>query len=154
MERASTFFGNLGETLQNIARWIIKFGRRYQIAPAAYLVAFSVCLINYANQPVTPPPPPAPSAQYPVPTTATAPVPAIPQPTAVTVAEAKAYKSGDSITIRWNQPVSQQQLMADGSLITAKCEPEICTATLTQQAYEVRASWYQGSEYFNTKFKL
>lgn len=154
MERAATFFGRAGEFTQNFYRWLILFLRRYPLAALAYLAIFLWYVFSFAAQPVAPPPP-SPSAQYPTP--AATPVSVVPLPTptpAVSVAQAKAYQNGNSITIRWNQPVSQQQLIASGSSLTANCQPQICTATLPQQAYEVQASWRQGSEYFNTKFKV
>lgn len=157
MERASTFFGNLGETLQNIARWIIRFGRRYQIAPAAYLVAFFVCVFGYTNQSsVPPPPPPPPSAQNQTPAYTTTVPTAPPLTPAVAIAQAQAYKNGNSVIIRWNQPVSNPYLTADGSSLTASCQPQTCTAPLTQQVpvNQVEATWNQGGQYFKKKFHL
>jgi hypothetical protein len=48
-----TFFGVLGQIVQNCLRFVINLGRQYQIIPAAYLVAFSICLIGYAYQPAS-----------------------------------------------------------------------------------------------------
>lgn len=157
MERATTFFGNLGELFQNAARWIIRFGRRYQIAPAAYLVAFFVCVFNYTNQSSVPPPPPPPSAQSSAPAAYTTTVPTAPPLTpAVAVAQAQAYRNGNSVIIRWNQPVSNPSLSADGNSLSASCQPQTCTASLTQQVpvNQVEATWNQGGQYFKKKFHL
>ena len=159
MERASTFFGIIGVIVQNSIRWIIQFGRKYQIVPAAYLVVVSITLISYANQPATPPTsapstPPVPSTQDPAPAPNPAPTFSPPPPPAIEVASAKAYKNGSSITIRFDKPVTEVRILVGGTSLAPTCELQICTATMPEEVLQVQVSWYQGVEKFRTTFRL
>ena len=155
MERASTFFGIFGQIIQNSVRFIILVGRQYQILPAIYLVVFSVVFVSYANQPVTPPSPTPSPTDTPSAPNSTPPnsAPTFP-PSAVEVAIAKAYKNGNSITVRFDKPVLGVRLLVDGDLATSKCEAQTCTATLSEQALQVQVSWHQGGDSFQTTFRL
>jgi hypothetical protein len=164
MERTSTFFGIIAVIVQNSLRWIIQFGRKYQIIPAAYLVVFFVSIIGYANQPATPPPPtpapevpstpPIPATQNPVSELNPTPALSPPPPPAIEVASAKAYKNGNSITIRFDKPVTEVRILVGGTLLAPTCELQICTATMQEEVLQVQVSWYQGTESFSTNFRL
>jgi hypothetical protein len=156
MERGSTFFGIIGLIVQNSLSWIIRFGRKYQIVATAYLVIFFVSIIGYANLPVTPPTPatnpPSPSVPDPVPVPN--PVPTFSLPPAIDIAQVKAYKNGNSLTLRFDKPVADVQLIIDEQALTADCKPFICTATVEQEAMQLQVSWSQGNESFRTNFRL
>lgn len=148
MERTGTFFGIFGQILRNSARWIIRFGRRYQIVAAIYLVVFCVWIFSIGNQPVTPPIPPS-SSTPPVPPVSSPvqnPVPAVPAYTpsppplpTVEIANVKAYKNGNTITIRFDKQVSDVQLSVDGgNWFSPSCEIKICTATVPVEALQIQ----------------
>lgn len=163
MERAASFFGRAGEVAQNFYRWLILFLRKYPLAALVYMAIFLWYIFSFANQSVQPPPPP-PSAQYPAPPANTAPVPAAataPAPAAIPaipVAQARALKNGNTITIRWNRPVVSPSLYSDSGMLTANCQPpsqpQTCSAALPQQASQVEASWLEGSDRVKTDFRL
>lgn len=152
MQRATTFFGNLGEFLTNAARWIIFTGRKYPLAAAAYLVVCVFGFFNYLNQSALPPPPPS-LTQNPTPLTPTAAPPPLSAPV-VGVAQAQAYKDGNSVIIRWSQPVSNPSLYVGGFSLQASCEPQSCTTSISPQTTELRASWQEGGQRFRKNFKF
>jgi hypothetical protein len=172
MERTGTFFGIFGQILRNSLRWLIRFGRRYPIVAALYLIVFCIWFISYGNQPVIPPvspssstpplPPVSSPIQNPVPYSNPNPAPTVPAYTpsppplpTVEVANVKAYKNGNTITIRFDKAVSDVQLSVDGgNWFTLSCQLTICMATLPAEALQIQVTWFQGTDSFSTKFRL
>lgn len=171
----NTFFGIVGQVVQNTLRLIINFGRLYPLAAASCLVTLTFTVYSYTPRPVEPIAHPAPSSSSSVPEPSEAPV-AVPTPASTTpstadyysvpvppipppvvdVATPKAYRNGDTITIRWNKPVSRVQITVDGFLLKPDCEGRvgnICTAILAQGS-ELEVSWWQGTNDFSTKMRL
>jgi flagellar basal body L-ring protein FlgH len=175
-----TFFGIFGLMVQNTVRWIILFGRRYQIVPALYLVVFFVGIIGYGNKPVNLPPPAAsvPTPAQVAPTPTVSPVPTVPTNTptisptpsdntntsnppasdtsdsAITVAKPKAYKTGDTLTVRFDRKVSNVSLSVDNAPVAIDCEQKICKAFLPKEAATAQVYWNQKQENFSLEFRL
>lgn len=149
MERAGTFFGRAGEFTTFAIRWIIFFGRKYPLAAAGYLVFFVWFFFHSINQSSLPPAPPLPPrSTFPAPSP-----PPLPSPV-ISVAQAQAFRNGDSVIIKWSQPVSNPVLYADGNSLQASCQPQVCTALISTQVNEVQASWQEGGQSFKKKFRF
>ncbi|NMG11118.1 hypothetical protein [Brasilonema sp. UFV-L1] len=166
MEPRGSFFGILGQIIQNSVRYLIRLGRKYQIVAAAYLVIFCTTCISLGNQKVSPPPapttpgttpsePPVPNPPYaPSPSPETNPASPSPTRSAIDVAQVKAYKSGNFLTIRFDKSVADVQLSVDNQSVSLNCAAKICTATLPEEVSQIQVSWSQGGENFSTKFRL
>lgn len=161
MERASTFFGVFGSIVQNCVRHLILIGRRYQIVPAIYLVVFFVGIISIGNKPVLPPsssPVPASPSPYssnPTPYSNPAPAYTPAPPPAIVAAQVKAFKSGNTVSVRFDKVVSQVQLSFDGgNSFTPTCEFKTCTATVPEETLQVQVTWNEGVESFSINFRL
>lgn len=180
MERRSTFFGIFGQIIQHTLRRLILFGRQYQIVAASYLIAFCIGVITLANQPVSlpplPPPTPqtspvagSPTAQSSTPASSNLPS-STPNsnpepesasystnaqaPSAVAVAQIKAYKNGNSLTLRFDKPVVDVQLVVDEIVLKAECKGLICTTNIEPEAMQAQVFWSQGGERFRIDFRL
>lgn len=165
---ANTFFGVSGQITQNSLRWIIRFGRQYPIAAASYLVFFFFALVSCANQPVASPPSSSPS-EAPSPTTTPSPLPTenpTPNPTptdtpspspspVVSVAQLIVYITSVKIIVRFNRPVSNVQMTANGKPLDVKCEElNICTIATPEEAFDLGIIWNQDGESFSKQVKL
>lgn len=149
MEQAGTFFGRAGEFTTFAIRWIISFGRKYPLAAAGYLVFFVWFFFQQINQSSLPPAPPLPqSSTLPDPSPL-----ALPSPV-VSVAQAQAFRNGDSVIVKWSQPVSNPVLYADGNSVAASCQPQVCTIPVSTQINELQASWQEGGQSFKKKFRF
>lgn len=159
IDRAKTFAGGLGETLANSARWVIFFGRKYPIAAAAYLIFYALFFFLQASQPGLPPlPPPVPQSSpfsntSPIAASPLAPPP--PPDPVMPLAQASAYRNGNSVVVRWNQPVTAPQLYADGALLSSvTCEPQMCTAPVSGRVYQLQAAWQQSGQKVKKVFRF
>lgn len=149
MEQAGTFFGRAGEVATSSARWIVLFGRKYPLAAAGYLVFFVWFFFQQINQSSLPPAPPLPqSSTFPDPSPL-----ALPSPV-VSVAQAQAFRNGDSVIVKWSQPVSNPVLFADGNSVQGSCQPQVCTVPVSAQINELKASWQEGGQSFTKKFRF
>jgi hypothetical protein len=124
---------------------------------AAVHLALSIWFLFFfgGNSTRTSLPPPAPPVSSNTPSSfATPSSPISSTDTVVSVAQAQAFKNGNSITIRWNQPVQNVTLLADGRLLAANCQPTTCTAALTGQVERVLARWQEAGQHFEKTFRL
>lgn len=152
MEQAGTFFGRAGEVATSSARWIVLFGRKYPLAAAGYLVFFVLFFFQQVNQSSLPPAPPLPQSST-FPTSSAPSPPPLPSPV-VSVAQAQAFRNGDSVIVKWSQPVSNPVLYADGNSVAASCQPQVCTVPVSAQINELQASWQEGGQSFKKKFRF
>lgn len=173
MEITKTWLSRSGDFLKLAVIWIVVFGRRYPLLPAFYLLFFGFSFFQFANHQELPPPLPESS----VPTSAATPssAPALPSyaPTAASpaspspilpIAQAQAFKSEGNVTLRWNVPVINPKLYADGALLPASCQfggnnPNIlqtqsCTAPISSQVTQIKASWEENGQSFEKNFRL
>lgn len=149
METTKTYLSIAGAYLEYAAKWIIWLGRKYPLFAAAHLV-LSIWLLFFfgkSSQTTNLPPSVPPVSSNPSPVSPTDPV--APVQIAATV---RAIKDGDTLTVKWNQPVESAQLFADGNLLSANCQPQFCTVTLSEQVQQLHARWEQSGQSFEKTF--
>lgn len=139
------------------AKWIIYLGRKYPLFAAIHL-ALSIWFLFFFGSSSTrtslPPPAPPVSTNPTSSFTPSSSSPVTSTDSVVSVAQAKAFKNGNEITIRWNQPVQNVTLLADGRMLAANCQPTSCTAALTGQVERVLARWQEAGQNFEKTFRL
>ena len=79
--------------------------------------------------------------------------------TAINSAQAKAYKSGNEITIRWDEPIYSPIFLADYTPIkenNISCQLDFCTVTIPESTELLMAEWEQeeNSERYSKKFRF
>ena len=156
LETTKTYFGFIGAYTGYVAKWIIYLGRKYPLFAAIHL-ALSIWFLFFfgSSSTRTSLPPPAPPVASNTPSSFVTPSsPVSPTDSVVSVAQAKAFKNGNEITIRWNQPVQNVTLLADGRMLAANCQPTSCTAALTGQVERVLARWQEAGQNFEKTFRL
>lgn len=146
------------------AKWIVYLGRKYPILAALHIAVTVWFLFFYGRQgnlPIpttTAPPTPAPvTAPTPAPTpAATTPItpPASAPDPVVQIAQARAFKDGDEITIRWNQAVKNPKLYADNKLLNASCDDKTCVVDGKQKMQQIQAKWQQQGQPFEKAFRF
>lgn len=151
MESAATFFGKFGELTVFAIKWIVYFGRKYPLAAAGYLVFYAWFFFLQAKNSSQSNLPPSPIQQNQ--TFSASSPPPLSSPV-VSVAQAQAFKNGNSAVIKWSQPVSNPVLYADGKLLQASCQPQVCTVSISVQIDELQASWQEGGQSFKKKFRF
>jgi hypothetical protein len=157
METSKTYFNIIGAYTAYAAKWIIYLGRKYPLFAAVHL-ALSIWFLFFFGSGSTrtslPPPAPPVSTNPPSSFTPSSSNPISSTDTVVSVAQAQAFKNGNEITIRWNQPVQNVKLLADGRLLAATCQPTTCTAALSGQVERVLARWQEAGQNFEKTFRL
>lgn len=132
-------------------RYIVFIGRKYPLIAAIFLFfyAFFFYKIFFSQPSVSNLPlPPQTSTFNSLPNTSpnTAPV--------VSVARAKAYKSGNQITIRWNQPVEEPKFIADNQNLNATCQPSSCVVNIPERISQLKAIWQENNQTFSKNFRF
>ena len=150
----------IGAYTAYIAKWIVYLGRKYPILAAVHIALSVWLLFFWGRQPNLSPPVPsttAPSTPAPI-TVPAAPTPIAPPASApapvVQIAQARAFKDDNTITIRWSQEIEQPQLYADGRLLGAQCESESCTVAVEEGVQQLQAKWQQQGQPFEKVFRF
>ena len=156
----------IGAYTAYIAKWIVYLGRKYPILAAVHIALSVYLLFFWGRQPNLPPPVPSTTAPLaPAPTlapahnqtpAATTPItPPASTPDQVTqIAQARAFKDGGELTIRWNQDVEQPKLYADNRQLKAECESRSCTVAVEEGVQQLQAKWEQQGQPFEKVFRF
>ena len=138
--------GNIIDKASATARFIILFSRQYPWLAVVYLLVFAWLVLTPASQP------PLNANQNPNSLTPDNSISQI-----ATSAQAKAFKTGNQITIRWDKPVFDTSFQADNRRIAAdniSCQLDFCTIYLDSEADILKAQWVENGQAFSKKFRF
>lgn len=143
--------------INNSAKFIILKVRKFRFLGWGYLILFcffflaSLVSLYQSNLPVSQVP------NLPNPPSNTNPAP---DPTSIVIegSQSKAYKTGNEVTIRWDNPVFDTSFRVDNRRVRGEdvnCQLDFCTLNLlSDQASIVQASWTENGEQFSKEFRL
>lgn len=156
METTKTFFSMAGAYAGYGAKWIIWLGRKYPLFAAAHLALaiWFLFFFDNSNQTTNLPPPVPPVSNAPSSfTPSSSPVsPTTPVAPVLQAATVRAIKDGNTLTVKWNQPVEQPKLFVDGRFLAANCQPQFCTVVLDKPVQQLQARWEQSGQPFEKTF--
>lgn len=135
--------------LSSATKSIILTSRKHPLFAIAYLVFFLFLVGSSLNST------PQANQNFDYPQTQTESI-----DTATNSAQAKAYKSENEVTIRWNEPIYRPLFLADYAKIRAEedinCQLDFCVVKVPEETKLLIAEWEQeeSSERYSKKFRL
>ena len=72
-------------------------------------------------------------------------------------AVAKAYKTGNEVTIRWDKPVFDTSFRADGRRIAEEnvnCQLDFCLLNLSEEIDSLKVRWTENGDLFSKEFRF
>lgn len=134
--------------LFNSAKFIILSVRKYRFLGIGYLIIF-IWLVFSASQPRPQANQIANSENY---YSNSNPISIV-----ANTANAKAYKSGNEVTVRWDKPIFDARFRADNRRIAPdniSCQLDFCVIHLSQKASLLKAKWTENGELFSKEFSF
>lgn len=136
--------------VSNLAKFIILKVRKFRFLGWGYLILFVWMVFSASQQPNLPvsqiPNPPNSPNSYRDQTSIV-----------INTAQAKAYKTGAQVTIRWSKPVFDPSFRADNKRIAAEnisCQLDFCVLNLADKVNTLKAKWTENGELFSKEFRF
>ena len=164
MEKTRSILETVGNATYVGIHYIIFYGRKYPLIPAAYLLLF--IWFFFLRKPALPPAPvsstpggsyaPGGSYYFPglnSPQSQRQPTPA-PAAPVIQTAQVSAFQSGDRIILRWNRPVEGHQIYLDDNKINVSCQPKECQIKIGNQPNLIYTKWNESGQSFEKSFSF
>lgn len=147
---SSTKLAKTTNLLSNLAKFIIFKVRRYKFLGWIYLIIFAWLAISAITRPETNQ---IISSENNYDSNSNPNPPSIVANSAI----AKAYKSGNEVTIRWDKPVFNTSFRADNRRIANEnisCQLDFCILNLSEPVSTLKARWTENGDLFSKEFRF